>query len=38
MRLFVGVPVSEQITEKVQPLLEALKETKADFNAKSVWV
>ena len=32
MRLFIGVPVSEEIKEKVKPLYQKLKETDAIFN------
>ena len=32
MRLFIGVPVSEEIKEKVKPIYEKIKETGADLN------
>lgn len=36
MRLFIGVPVSEEVKEKIRPLYEKLKGTGADFNFVSI--
>lgn len=36
MRVFIGVPVSEEIKEKIKPLIESLKATGADLNLVSL--
>lgn len=35
-RLFIGIPVSEDIKEKIRPLISKLKETKADLKFVSL--
>ncbi len=36
MRLFLGIPISEEIKTKIKPVVKALGETKADLNLVSL--